>query len=79
MAGRSAAQRPFTVADIAVHARLVGDLSSRLPFLFEELAATFGVTFAIDGQDIEVTTAPQFSKFGGQSADSRAVAPPSGD
>ena len=78
-AGRLAAQRPFTAADIAVHARLVGDMSDRLPFLFEELAATFGITLAIDGRDIELTTAPQFSQFGGPSADYRAVAPTSGD
>jgi hypothetical protein len=79
VAGRPAAQRPFIAADIAVHARLVGEMSNRLPFLFEELTATFGISLAIGGHDIEVTTASQFSKFGGPSADSRAIAPTSGD
>lgn len=58
--GRVAPQRGFSVADIAVHGRLLGNVPQRLPFLTEELAAALGCTLSIDANGIAVTAATDF-------------------
>ncbi len=54
--GRASPARAFTVADIAVHGRLLGNVPQRLPFLTEELAEAIGCLLSIDANGIAVTT-----------------------
>jgi len=51
---RGSPTRAFTVADIAVHGRLLGNVPQRLPFLTEELAEALGLTLYIDANGIAV-------------------------
>lgn len=52
--GRTPPQSSFTLADIAVHGRLLGNVPQRLPFLTEELAEALGLTLSIDARSITV-------------------------
>lgn len=57
--------RAFTVADIAVHGRLLGNVPQRLPFLTEELAEALGLDLSIDADGITVAASSPHSQFGG--------------
>ncbi len=59
---RDSPTRAFSVSDIAVHGRLLGNVPQRLPFLTEELAEALGLNLSIDASGIAGDASSDFHR-----------------